>query len=33
MNQAGLDVMYMVMFKTGTAFHHVYASPEKVKLK
>ena len=31
-HQSGLDVMYMVMFKKGTAFHYPYASPEKVKL-
>ena len=30
--QSGLDVMYTVMFKKGTAFHYAYASPEKVKL-
>ena len=31
-HQSGLDVMYTVMFKKGTAFHYPYASPEKVKL-
>lgn len=33
MHQGGLEVMYMVMFKEGIAFHYLYASPEKVKAK